>query len=401
MNFCRSCDHELTQNTSPCNICGSKVDVEKARASQRLRVTFWLMAVSVLIFGLATAALLALGGGIPKWHRANALPGQPYSLNCFSATRCELTGSNFNPPNMLVTDNGGRTWNNYSIDIKNFLVLDISCPMAGVCVATGDLFPGNGNLAISNEVVTTVDGGRHWYVTSNQRMVNLACFQVDNCIGLSNNGEFRSTDGGGTWIRQDALPKLPNYAWSWCFSNGCIIELSEGYGKVTNVSFLTSDDRVHHWHLGRKHPIAQAQLQCSSISLCFNQVSVTKDGYRVTTSLEYTTDAGNSWKKYPNVVNRLGIKNPSIVTYSCATADDCTIGVASNQHVDRYGYVDSSLMPVTRDFRTTDGGRTWFRVRIGASDMSLQELFCSSPSTCIAIEQDVLSKVMYTYLEDS
>lgn len=167
----------------------------------------------------ATRRLWRSTDGGQTWQRStpghtNGFGGEP--IACPTTTTC-FTASG------LVTTNGGQTWTRHSAAAG---WSSMSCPTAETCLGTINSFPDNGDAlrraAISHaaapDILVTTDGGRTWNHTRTLRrdteLGPISCPSAMECyaggvLHLRPGGGIivATDDGGRTWHRESIQSK--------------------------------------------------------------------------------------------------------------------------------------------------------------------------------------------------
>jgi len=139
-----------------------------------------------------------------------------------STEKCYSDGAVF------TTSDGGTTWSQVTT-VGCTALEDVACLSADTCEATGLFYP-DGPSSTEGEVLGTTDGGATWTpqgivgpmaptpvykLKAHTTLTSISCTSASFCVavGLSAyHPVVESTDGGGTWVKQEVPLSIPNRA---------------------------------------------------------------------------------------------------------------------------------------------------------------------------------------------
>jgi hypothetical protein len=339
------------------------------------------------------------------WSVLPVPPGVTFTsaLACATETSCAAGGLYYGRQGVyLSTENGGHSWTVTPLAPRAGQIVQLSCSAAMSCqgltqTSTDLLYPGFSSIHPATRFIATVDGGRHFTVTSflaGTSIQSLACPTSAHCVAFGLPLDPRSNartgppetggvvlvsdDGGASWQRGT----LPHYV---------------GADVLPEV---TCSDAGHCALLGYvTGPGPQGGSM--SVSPSGKITETVPDQYSV---VGFSADGGRTWtiRKLP-----ASIPGPSLSDLACPTAKLC-YAAGSDAIPQRIGNTyngGSSVVAVTRD-----GGRTWQRVSFavpakvpsgmqGDSFMSIGAIQCPQADACVAmgvVDQGSTSTPVYT-----
>lgn len=243
---------------------------------------------------------------------------------------------------LLATSNGGLHWKERSTIPAQLQIDGFGFGHSGM----GYLFASVGSTA-SGEVLRTADGGRSWTVVSSdqqtaawQRGLDVSVISRDVVVASDKDAVTVSRDGGKTW-RQTA--SLPGYSATTHFSS-----TNDGWAAAGGDLYRTQDGGRHWRRMGSLNPDNQ-QPPPEVISFAFPGsqsalIGVASGGLTLLRSL----DGGIHWteRAFPD--------NYAFGSYLADAQREFSVVSPSVAYLDNF----SGL------YRTTDGGKTWYRLSI-------------------------------------
>lgn len=323
------------------------------------------------LYGTADAAVSAAGG--------KDTPQTLDSISCPSVSTCFAVGAN---GTIIATHDSGHTWQRQVSGTSGYLA-HIDCPSARTCFVP--------NIADSNSLLVTTDGGTTWTHTSYPGGGALSCPNVTTCLSIGNGvdartgqqtGElFVTTDSGYHWTVGGALPSGPSNQYdlgsghlacptvSTCYIGGsdALASTSDG-GKTWQVKSFTTDQCPDPESVCRAF---SAGIACPSASMCL-AAGIFAGGGAGSGVVAETVDAGRSWQLH--VIPAL----TGLRSLSCPFTTECF-----------------TLDSAGRTATTTDGGRTW---QVGAISTPIPYPFyaLNCPGTAECFAAGFLGRVMGT-----
>jgi hypothetical protein len=281
-----------------------------------------------------------------SWTMSEDLPtgGQFVSISCPTTSICYAAGTGMpsNVQTVVVSTDGGQTWNPTAQQISGGLVNAIDCVSASTCYLAFGRF-GAGGIAY------TLDSGNSWhgaYETAGSTGVyDIWCtpptspgapFPSSSCVAV---GGTNNENGGQALV-------LTGGGISWQASTAPVLnEISTLFG----VSCA---------------PTASSSLTCYAVGASDNS-SGTEGG-----SVELVSaDGGQTWTGNEFVADKGWLQS-----VSCADATDCWAGGAGTQ------------LALTG---TADGGNTWYPENVSGTNQ-LNNVSCASVDFCVATADNKL-----------
>jgi photosystem II stability/assembly factor-like uncharacterized protein len=287
-----------------------------------------------------------------------------HAMTCSSDSTCVAVGSVASDTGAAYfTDDDGSSWGAGDVPAGVSTLLGVSCATASACTAVGDSVLG-APLALSS-----LDGGRTWreeqLAPPSFQLMSVDCVTGETCeIGGSwaplltalpqpmawppPGATDRTTDGGQTWTLAGAPPGLGQMACPT--ANVCISLAPESIG--TGWLLDRTVDGGQSWTVGRS-PLADpgdGARSCPSASVC-----LLVGGSLVARS----EDGGSSWR-----VKRESFRDATAI--ACPTVSDCVVLASAGA------------------YRTTDGGATWTHAALPGRDSTNLSLACPTTTWCIA-----------------
>lgn len=210
--------------------------------------------------GAGMSSITATANGGQTWSPvvpifgANGLPGM-HALSFPSPSTGYLVVPGYNQPSqLLVTHNQGQTW--------TALYPHHLSPLSGISFVTPSVGYGIGLPGLSNAVLKTTDGGRHWQEISTLPQSEASSGWLSSTSPIAFTSETRgfavaangtlyvTHDGGHSWVKAaSASAKGPQPPVLDLFgSHGCAGAVAQG----TSGRVLWTTDGGMTWHLARQ-----------------------------------------------------------------------------------------------------------------------------------------------------
>jgi photosystem II stability/assembly factor-like uncharacterized protein len=384
------------------------------------------------------------------WQENTSSPEQPGGLTCPTARTCYVEGNSETSPtgpgdinSLYVSGDGGQTWSVLPVPAGVTFTSDLACTTETDCVA-GGLYYGRQGVYLS-----TTSGGHSWTVTplraGADQIINLSCTSATTCRGLletSTTGPWGpdpalrvkliSTVDGGRHFTVSSFPagtsmqglSCPTVA--HCVAFGIFLPrpgAPEGLDDAATGVVLVTNDGGASWQrapLPQNVGVTLPQVACSDAAHCTllgyvigpgsqsgsmpasgSGTYTYPDQYSV---VGFSADGGRSWtiRELPK-----NIPGPFLNALACPTAKVC-YAVGQDDIPQKVGTArdaGSAVIAITRD-----GGQTWQPVRftvpakvpsrMEATFDDIGEIQCPQADTCVAMgvyEQGSMSSVpIYT-----
>jgi photosystem II stability/assembly factor-like uncharacterized protein len=319
------------------------------------------------------------------WQVSAAYPAamEVADLSCPSVSTCFAAGrSSSQGGEVLKSVNTGVTWKTETLPSGAAAIASISCPSVSVCLATEN-----------QSVLMTHDSGKEWTLLNTPQgstVADIACPSITICYAVGQNSRgnpyiLETTDSGTTWTPANLV------------ANGFALE---GFSGLTGIScpsrtvcyaigggeYLVTEDSGAIWTIGAGLVNgAGAQggggglgpygttIACPSTTMCVTNGTTNVGSGAIPSGILVTTDAGRRW-----VSERLPLRM-GVFGFSCPATRVCfAIGAGG------YGYGPHEFAAI---LSSTDAGRSW-RTRLDIQGPGINEIACSTTSTCVAGEED-------------
>lgn len=301
----------------------------------------------------------------------------PWVTTCFAAGLSSSQGGE-----VLKTVNTGATWQPEILPSGVTPISNISCPSVSVCFATE-----------SQSVLMTHDAGTTWTLLNDPQgstTADVACPSITICyaVGEINQGNpfiLATTDSGTTWAplnlaaNESALRALPGLTGISCPSETVCYAMGGG-------DYLVTEDSGATWTVGTglvdgtrvksgsgPGPYG-GTITCPSTTMCLTNGIINVRSGGIPSGILVTTDSGRTWvsEKLPLRIGVFG--------FSCPSTRVCfAIGAGG------YGYGSRQFAAI---LSSTDGGGSWrtsFHIQAAPG---INEIACSTTTTCVAGEED-------------
>jgi len=362
-------------------------------------------------FGIPVAGLLVatlLSGCLGWYPQLATTDGSSLSgISCPSASVCFAVGSN-SSGNALVeqtTDAGGQ-WVPDTTGVTGLGLNAISCADPDHCVAVGGESLG-GIISPSNAVLVTSDGGKTWEASTvpsvDGYLTSVSCPDAEHCWATSAVGIVGTStvivtaDGGASWTDLNwSAPPLPGSQSNLmssqltaidCTTTSDCLAVGEATYNTTLVPPIenqgvvsTTNDGGQSWHSQLISANVITGIFCPSADDCLavgqDPVTAGQDsGYSAYGIV--THDGGATWtvSTLSSGAQMAEGNNPAINAISCSDVSHC---VAVGEVFDTNKYE----MPV---LATTDGGATWSDQATNPTGADLESVACVTSSTCWAV----------------
>lgn len=290
----------------------------------------------------------------PSWGVDSTGAGSPArgyarGLSCPTTSFCVWDGVGGAPPvgAIMVSHDGGTTWQQAYTAPADMTLLGVTCPSATVCMVAAQPTQLGGPPQAA--MIETTDGGVHWTAlpmpgSPEAQISGLSCATATDCVvvGLqpAAPGSFvdSTTDGGTTWV-PSALP-----------------------GTVAPSS-------------------VSGPISCVSSGRCIVTGSHLGSGGS-TAAAAYSTDGGRSWTSATVPAGA-----PPFGSVSCWDATHCVAIGTTTRHALGTGAV----------LATSDGGAHWAAVTgaglVGsaAPGFTVVALTCPASTVCWGVGQEILT----------
>jgi len=362
-------------------------------------------------FGIPVAGLLGatlLSGCLGWYPQLATTDGSSLGgISCPSASVCFAVGSN-SSGNALVeqTTDAGSQWVSDTSGVTGLGLDAISCADPDHCVAVGGESLG-GIIGPSNAVLVTSDGGTTWQASTvpsvDGYLTSVSCPDAEHCWATSAVGivgtstVIVSTDGGTSWTDLNwSAPPLPDSQSDLmssqltsidCTTTSDCLAVGQATYNTTLVPPLenqgvvsTTNDGGQTWHTQLISANVITGISCPSADDC---VAVGQDPVTAGHDSAYsayrivTHDGGATW-----TVSTLSAgaqlaqgNNPAINAISCSDASHC---VAAGVVFDTNKYETPVLS-------TTDGGAIWSDQGTNPAGADLESVACVTSSSCWAV----------------
>jgi photosystem II stability/assembly factor-like uncharacterized protein len=378
------------------------------------------------------------------WQENTSSPEQPGGLTCPTARTCYVEGNSATSStgpgdinSLYVSGDGGQTWSVLPVPAGVTFTSDLACTTESNCVA-GGLYYGHQGVYLSS-----TSGGHSWRVTplgaGADQIIDLTCTSATMCRGLletSTAGPWgplpawrvkliSTVDGGrhftvssfpaGTSMQSLSCPTVAH-----CVAFGIFLppqNAPEGTSDSDTGVVLVTDDGGASWQrapLPRYVGVSIPEVTCPDAAHCtllgyvMGPGEVTSpdgdQGPNQWSVVGFSSDGGRSWtiRKLPE-----NIPGPFLNSLSCPTAKLC-YAAGQDDIPEKVGTATdggSAVIAVTRD-----GGQTWQPVRFAvpanipngmeATFDDIGEIQCPQADVCVATgvyEQGSMSSVpIYT-----
>lgn len=288
-----------------------------------------------------------------------------HDVRCPSTTRCLAAISDASQAGVIVSSDGGITWQGSSGIPPSVEVKGITCFSDVQCIAA--VVP---RVPVGEQVVVlqTDDAGASWIVRAqntdgSRKFDAIDCVDATVCFATGSRTDdasrfgsttHRSDDGGMTWSPVDELPSV----------------IREELGILLFDEFVLSSVSC------------ATALVCVTAGLSYSGAGSRRDSSSL---VRRTEDGGITW-----VTQSIGLQDVSDV--ACVTATTCYAAGRGAPIVPGRSFL----------FSTGPDGRTWEPTPIatpygGGADrrpLSFSGLSCPSPTTCFAIGMDLVAGVI-------
>jgi photosystem II stability/assembly factor-like uncharacterized protein len=353
--------------------------------------------------GIPVATLLVsvvLSGCLGWYTQLSTTDGSSLSgVSCPTTSDCFAVGANASGSAIVEqTTDGGGNWVPDTDGVTGLGLNAISCPDSEHCVAVGGVSLG-GIISPSNAVLVTTDGGATWQASSvtsvDGYLTSVSCPDAEHCwataaVGIVGTSTVIVTaDGGMSWttLSWSAPPPAGNQSGLMSSQLDAVTcpTTSEclAVGEATYETMLTppiadqgvistTDDGGQTWQSQLVSANDVTGISCPNVQYC---VAVAQSSaYQVV-----STDGGATWTVsiLASGAQIAGGNLPAINAISCSDALHC-IAVGDCLPNENVAYETPILA-------TSDGGATWSSQATNTIDADLQSVACASASSCWAV----------------
>ena len=265
-----------------------------------------------------------------------AVPDVPQATACPTATHCiALANDALGRPESLVSDDHGKTWAVHELRPAFGRIWDVACPALDHCVAVSQGTPAKPQGIVSHVLVSD-DGGISWTQgTLDDKhgvLDKVTCPTIDTCMavgfaGGSNVWIKASIDGGQTWTSVPTPPGAEELGGLSCASPTSCVLVAAPFNEP-DASFTTSDLGAT-W---QSHPMPGGDdgyfdLACSATTCVAGGESVG------TGLLAFSNDSGATWKPAKASVSVQEVAKLTCSTGSICIASSYSFGQPSGAYI--------------------------------------------------------------------
>jgi hypothetical protein len=322
-------------------------------------------------------------------------------------------------PTVALGSHSARTWRivSHFARADDVQIVDVSCYASNACLAVAD--SQHGQLVISFSTHGVQDTS-HAYVPFGSLGGVLSCPSATMCVADATKGEAQrvedTTDGGRRWTVQHLPSSFQADSASCPTTLECMLVGSHGTQSAYARAVTTTDGGAH-WHLvGRLPPAygSQSDVRCPSITVCYAASTLGTPSY-----VDVTDDFGVSWR-----LTALRSSRELLGQLSCSSVDSCAVDTAASTTrgfvelsatwlsdggkglrrgsrlrfegiatgfacstsvvCELSGQFATNLPPVSFMVQTLNGGATWHRQVLPGGLLTVFDVWCSSPTSCVA-----------------
>lgn len=344
------------------------------------------------------------------------------AISCAGVVLCvavggEMRGTNLSASNtVLVSNDGGATWNSFAVPSVNGYLTSVSCSDARHCLATAALGAGG-----TSTVLMTNDGGLGWanlvwsapslpanaVALIGSQLNAITCTSTNDCLAvgqatysttlsppIETQGVVSTTnDGGQTWqsqlISANAITGISCPVPQDCVAVG----QNSGYQSVDQItttdggSTWTVSPLVSGSQIARGHAPHLNAISCSDTLHCV-AAGVVSNGDEYQTPVVATSDGGATWSN--QTANPLGANLQAV---ACATSLTCwAVGSTSRGsvivHTINGGVASPTVSAVSPGHGPTGGGTLITITGSGFKDGASSVSFGSAATTAFTVDSD-------------
>jgi hypothetical protein len=332
--------------------------------------------------GTVTAANSADAGA--TWTASTPFAGlhleEITDVSCPSAGVCVATGATSTNGWIGRTADDGATWTTQTIPAAVEIVKQVSCGSATLCLAIASGTNTTGSLSTTN-------GGATWTYTAVQRLyfaVTILCLASGTCYaptyavpvaGGVRDSLLISADTGATWHSMTLPPSSAGLADVSCSADTTCVLVGSSVGGDAQV-LLLDGSTVSPIAASLDRYVSVQALACATAERCVG-VGTSPTAIGTSAVALTTTSAGANWAV-------TGAQPPfsTLLALACPTASWCfAVGTE---------LVKGSLRSVVA--RSSSGGLTWEFLPPVEQNLFLYGLSCATSATCVAVSNssDVL-----------
>ncbi len=147
-----------------------------------------------------SATILITTDGGKTWNKSTTPPAlyQVFSVGCANTADCVIFGMTSSVASMeIYTTDGGTTWSTGSLPNSAF-IFGVDCVSSSQCVGAGYV-----NGQAGGEVLVSNNGGQSWLLgtlpSGSSQLTSVSCNSTSNCVVSGNGQVYYSTNGGSSW----------------------------------------------------------------------------------------------------------------------------------------------------------------------------------------------------------